>query len=40
MRERMEAGGGLAGWLFGRWTYEELLNYFPNGMSSRPTTRR
>jgi dihydrofolate reductase len=25
MGERMEAGGGLAGWLFGRRTYEELL---------------
>ena len=25
MRERMAAGGGLAGWLFGRRTYEELL---------------
>ena len=25
MGERMAAGGGLAGWLFGRWTYEELL---------------
>ena len=23
--ERMAAGGGLAGWLFGRWTYESLL---------------
>jgi dihydrofolate reductase len=28
MRERMEAGGGLAGWLFGRRTYEELLSYW------------
>lgn len=28
MGERMEAGGGLAGWLFGRWTYEELLSYW------------
>lgn len=25
MSERMAAGGGLAGWLFGRWTYEQLL---------------
>jgi dihydrofolate reductase len=25
MGERMAAGGGLAGWLFGRRTYEELL---------------
>ena len=25
MGERMAAGGGLAGWLFGRWTYESLL---------------
>lgn len=25
MSERMAAGGGLAGWLFGRWTYEDLL---------------
>src|ERR1700730_15524346 len=25
MGERMSAGGGLAGWLFGRWTYEQLL---------------
>jgi dihydrofolate reductase len=25
MSERMAAGGGLAGWLFGRWTYESLL---------------
>jgi dihydrofolate reductase len=25
MGERMDAGGGLAGWLFGRRTYEELL---------------
>jgi dihydrofolate reductase len=26
MGERMAAGGGLAGWLFGRWTYESLLS--------------
>jgi dihydrofolate reductase len=35
MRERMEAGGGLAGWLFGRWTYEELLSYW----NQRPESR-
>jgi dihydrofolate reductase len=28
MGERMAAGGGLAGWLFGRWTYEQLLGYW------------
>lgn len=28
MGERMEAGGGLSGWLFGRWTYEQLLSYW------------
>ena len=27
MGERMAAGGGLAGWLFGRRTYEQLLAY-------------
>jgi dihydrofolate reductase len=26
MGERMTAGGGMAGWLFGRWTYENLLS--------------
>jgi dihydrofolate reductase len=26
MGERMRAGDGLAGWLFGRWTYESLLS--------------
>jgi dihydrofolate reductase len=26
MGERMAAGGGLAGWLFGRWTYQSLLS--------------
>jgi dihydrofolate reductase len=25
MSERMTAGGGLRGWLFGRWTYEDLV---------------
>ena len=24
----MAAGGGLAGWLFGRWTYEDLLAFW------------
>jgi dihydrofolate reductase len=28
MGERMAAGGGLAGWLFGRRTYEDLLGYW------------
>jgi dihydrofolate reductase len=28
MSERMAAGGGLAGWLFGRRTYEGLLSYW------------
>lgn len=28
MSERMAAGGGLAGWLFGRRTYEDLLSYW------------
>jgi dihydrofolate reductase len=28
MGERMAAGGGLAGWLFGRRTYENLLSYW------------
>jgi dihydrofolate reductase len=28
MGERMAAGGGLAGWLFGRRTYEELLTHW------------
>jgi dihydrofolate reductase len=28
MSERMAAGGGLAGWLFGRRTYEDLLGYW------------
>jgi dihydrofolate reductase len=25
MGERIAAGGGLKGWLFGRWTYEDLM---------------
>ncbi|HWD65980.1 MAG TPA: dihydrofolate reductase family protein [Solirubrobacteraceae bacterium] len=28
MGERITAGGGLAGWLFGRRTYEDLLSYW------------
>ena len=28
MSETMAAGGGLAGWLFGRRTYEDLLSYW------------
>jgi dihydrofolate reductase len=28
MGERMAAGGGLAGWLFGRRSYEDLLGYW------------
>jgi dihydrofolate reductase len=28
MGEKMAAGGGLAGWLFGRWTYQELLRHW------------
>lgn len=28
MGSRMAAGGGLAGWLFGRRTYEDLLSYW------------
>ena len=28
MGERMSAGGGLAGWLFGRRTYDDLLGYW------------
>jgi dihydrofolate reductase len=28
MSERMAAGGGLAGWLFGRRTYEDLLSHW------------
>lgn len=28
MSGRMEAGGGLTGWLFGRRTYEDLLGYW------------
>jgi dihydrofolate reductase len=28
MGARMAAGGGMAAWLFGRWTYEALLTYW------------
>ena len=28
MGERMAAGGGLIGWLFEKWTYEQLLSYW------------
>lgn len=28
MGQRMEAGGGLAGWLFGRRTYDDLLGHW------------
>ena len=37
MGERMEAGGGLAGWLFGRWTYEQLLSHW-NSQPDSPFT--
>ena len=37
MGERMQAGGGLAGWLFGRWTYEQLLGHW-NRQSDSPFT--
>ena len=30
MGGRMEAGGGLAGWLFGRRTYEHMAAYWPS----------
>jgi dihydrofolate reductase len=43
MSERMAAGGGLAGWLFGRWTYESLLSTwnarggpFKDGLNNSP----
>jgi dihydrofolate reductase len=35
MGERMTAGGGLSGWLFGRRTYEDLLGYW-NGQPDSP----
>lgn len=34
MSERMAAGGGLAGWLFGRRTYEDLLSYWNQQLDS------
>jgi dihydrofolate reductase len=34
MGERMTAGGGLAGWLFGRWTYEHLLAHWNQQLDS------
>jgi dihydrofolate reductase len=37
MGERMAAGGGLAGWLFGRWTYEQLLAHW-NKQPNSPFT--
>lgn len=43
MGQRMAAGGGLAGWLFGRWTYESLLSTwnarggpFKDGLNNSP----
>jgi dihydrofolate reductase len=39
MTDRMAAGGGLAGWLFGRRTYEELLrqwNSVPDSPFAEP----
>ena len=35
MGERMTAGGGLRGWLFGRRTYEDLLGHW-NGQPDNP----
>ncbi len=35
MGDRMQAGGGLAGWLFGRRTYSDLLDYW-NRQSDSP----
>ena len=37
MGERMAAGGGLSGWLFGKWTYEQLLSYW-NAQPESPFT--
>ncbi len=37
MGERMAAGGGLAGWLFGRWTYDQLLSHW-NSQPDSPFT--
>ena len=36
MSRRMEAGGGLAGWLFGRTTYEDLLSYWNGPQAVSP----
>ncbi len=36
MGKRIVAGGGLAGWLFGRWTYEELLSYWNSPQAISP----
>lgn len=43
MGERLAAGGGLAGWLFGRWTYQSLLSTwnarggpFKDGLNNSP----
>jgi dihydrofolate reductase len=36
MGKRIVAGGGLAGWLFGRWTYEELLSYWNRPQAISP----
>jgi hypothetical protein len=33
----MAAAGGLAGWLFGRRTYEDLLSYWGGHVSLRLT---
>ena len=35
MGDRMQAGGGLTGWLFGRHTYSDLLDYW-NRQSDSP----
>ena len=42
MGERMAAGGGLAGWLFGRRTYEDLLSYWNEqpGQPVRPDAQQ
>ena len=39
MGERMAAGGGLAGWLFGRRTYEDLLRHW-NSVPDNPFAER
>ena len=35
MGQSMTSGGGLAGWLFGRWTYEQLLSHW-NSLPDNP----